>query len=128
MGVDLPHGIDDPAGEKVANWGLPSRWREGLDLDHLVHGHANDLSLVLDQHYGAVRAGRAVEEAGNEVDHGNDRASDVHEPADVRRRPGETRGGRGRKNLPHDLQLDPTDAIRQLEEEQLAGRYVRAVR
>ena len=76
------------------------------------------------EHYGAVRARRAADDAGDEVDDGDDRAADVDQSADVRWRPGETRGGRGRKDFPHDLQLDPTDTIRQLEQQQLAGRYV----
>ena len=49
LGVDLPHGVDDSAGEKVANWGLPAFGWEWLDLDHLVHGHADDPILVLDR-------------------------------------------------------------------------------
>ena len=70
------------------------------------------------------RAGLAAE-ARHEVDHGDDGAADVDQPADVRRRSGETRGGRRRKDFPHDLQLDPTDSVRQSKEQQLAGRYVR---
>ncbi len=64
------------------------------------------------------------EEAGDEIDHGHDRTADIYQSADVRRRTGETSGRRRRKNLSHDLQLDPTDTIRQPEEEQLAGRDV----
>ena len=41
-------------------------------------------------------------------------------------RAGETRSRSRRKDFPHDLELDPTDAIRQPKEEQLAGRYVGA--
>ncbi len=122
MGVDLPHGVDDSAGEKVANWGLPAIWGEGLDLDYLVHGDSNDLSLVLYEHYGAVGAGRPVEEAGDEVDHRDHGAAHVDQPPDVRRGAGEASGERGGKNLPHDLELDPADAIRQPEQQELAGR------
>ena len=57
-GVDLPHGVDDSAGEKVANWGLPPVGREGPHFDYLVHGHANDLFPVLNEHYRAIGAGR----------------------------------------------------------------------
>jgi len=63
-------------------------------------------------------------ETSDEIDHGHDGAADIYQSADVRRRTGETGGRRRQKNLPHDLQLDPTDTIRQPEEEQLAGRYV----
>ena len=64
------------------------------------------------------------EESRDEVDDGDHRAAHVYQSANVRRRTGETRSRRRRKDFPHDLELDPTDTIRQPKEEQLAGRYV----
>jgi hypothetical protein len=64
-------------------------------------------------------------QACHEVDYRDDGAANVDQAADVRRRSGETRGGRRRKNLSHELQLDPTNSVRQPKEQQLAGRYVR---
>jgi len=126
LGVDLPHGVDDSAREKVANWGLPAVRGEWFDLENIVHGYADRPILVIDEHDRTVRERRVAEKARDEVDDGDDRSTDVDESPDVRGRPGETRRGRRRKDLPHGLQLDPTDTIRQLEEEQLAGRYVRS--
>jgi hypothetical protein len=124
LGVDFPHGVDDSAREKVANWGLPPFGRKRLDLHDLVYGHADLAILVLDEHDRAVRTGRTAVETGDQVDHGDDGATDVYQSAHVRRRPGETRGRRRREYLPHDLQLDRTGVVRQPEEKQLAGRYV----
>ena len=62
----------------------------------------------------------------DQIDDGDDGATDVYESANVRGGAGETRSRRRRKNFPHDLELDPTDTIRQPKEEQLAGRYVGA--
>lgn len=125
MAIDLPHGVDDSVGEKVANGGFPPLWGKRPNFEHVVHGHGDHSSVMLDQHERTVGTRWPAREARDEVDDGDDGAPDVDETAHPGWRTGQARSGTWRKDLPHDVQLDPTDSFRQPKEDQLAGRNVR---